>query len=77
MLGLALGLDQTEAVAEVIAFDPNVLGFFNGFGRTMVRVASLRLKLDTEAQALVTYLAVATIMSDLAKWSGSNMLFMS
>ena len=63
VLGLARGLDQTEAVAEVIAFHPIVLGFFNGFGRTMVRVASLRLKLDTEAQALVTYRAIANIMN--------------
>ena len=29
----------------------------------MVHVASLRLKLDTEAQALVTYRAIATIMN--------------
>ena len=27
-LGLARGLDQTEAVAEAIAFRPIVLGFF-------------------------------------------------
>ena len=58
VLGLARGIDQNEAVAEAIAFHPIVLGFFNGFGRTMVRVASLRLKLDTEAQALVTYRAI-------------------
>ena len=63
VLGLARGLDQTEAVAEVIAFDPTILGFFKGFGRTMVRFASLRLKLDTEAQALVTYRAIANIMN--------------
>lgn len=63
VLGFARGLDQTEAVAEAIAFHPIVLGFFNGFGRTMVRVASLRLKLDTEAQALVTYRAIANIMN--------------
>ena len=63
VLGLARGLDQTEAVTEVIAFDPIVLGFFNGFGQTMVRVASLRLKLDTEAQALVTYRAITNIMN--------------
>ena len=60
---LARGLDQTDAVAEVIAFDPTILGFFNGFGRTMVRVASLRLKLDTEAQALVAYRAIVNIMN--------------
>ena len=63
VLRLARGLNQTDAVAEIIAFDPTILGFFNGFGRTMVRVASLRLKLDTEAQALVTYRAIATIMN--------------
>ena len=63
VLGLARGLDQTKAVAEVIAFDPIVLGLFNGCGQTMVRVAALRLKLDTEAQALVTHRAIANIIS--------------
>ncbi len=63
VLELARGLNQTEAVAETITFHPIVLGFFNGFGRTMVRVASLRLKLDTEAQALVIYRAIANIMN--------------
>ena len=33
----------------------------------MVRVASLRLKLDTEAQALVTYRAIANIMNQFGE----------
>jgi hypothetical protein len=61
ILGLARGFNQTDPVAEAIAFHPIVLGFFNGFGRTMVRVASLKLGLDTESQALITYRALANV----------------
>jgi hypothetical protein len=61
VLGLARGFNQTDPVAEAIAFHPIVLGFFNGFGRTMVRVASLKLGLDTEAQALVACRALANV----------------
>jgi hypothetical protein len=67
VLGLARGFNQTEPVAEAIAFHPIVLGFFNGFGRTMVRVASLKLGLDTEAQALITYRALANVMNRLGE----------
>jgi len=67
VLGLARGFNQTDPVAEAIAFHPIVLGFFNGFGRTMVRVASLKLGLDTEAQALITYRALANVMNRLGE----------
>jgi hypothetical protein len=63
VLGLARGPNQTDPVADAIAFHPIVLGFLNGFGRTMVRVASLKLGLNTEAQALVTYRAIANVMN--------------
>ena len=63
VLGLARGFNQTEPVAEAIAFHPIVLGFFDGFGRTMVRVASLKLGLDTETQALIACRALANVMN--------------
>ena len=63
ILGLARGLSGTDPVADVIAFHPIVLGFLNGFGRTMLRVASLKLQLEPESQALVHYRAIANIMN--------------
>jgi hypothetical protein len=63
ILGLARGLSGTDPVADVIAFHPIVLGFLNGFGRTMLRVASLKLQLEPESQALVHYRAIANTMN--------------
>ena len=63
ILGLARGLSDTVPVADIIAFHPIVLGFLNGFGRTMLRVASLKLQLEPESQALVHYRAIANIMN--------------
>ena len=63
ILGLARGLSGTDPVADVIAFHPIVLGFLNGFGRTMLGVASLKLQLEPESQALVHYRAIANIMN--------------
>jgi len=63
ILGLARGLSDNDPVADVIAFHPIVLGFLNGFGRTMLRVASLKLQLEPESQALVHYRAIANIMN--------------
>ena len=57
ILDLTRGLSDTDPVADVIAFHPIVLGFLNGFGRTMLRVASLKLQLEPESQALVHYRA--------------------
>ena len=37
--------------------------FLNGFGRTMLRVASVRLGISSESQALVTYRAIANVMN--------------
>jgi len=56
-------LSDTDPVADVIAFHPIVLGFLNGFGRTMLRVASLKLQLEPESQALVHYRAIANTMN--------------
>jgi len=63
ILGLARGLSDNDPVADDIAFHPIVLGFLNGFGRTMLRVASLKLQLEPESQALVHYRAIANIMN--------------
>jgi len=63
ILGLARGLSDTDPVADVIAFHPIVLGFLNGFGRTMLTVASLKLQLEPESQALVHYRAIANTMN--------------
>ena len=63
VLGLARGFNQDEPVADAIAFHPLVLGFLNGFGRTMLRVASVRLGISSESQALVTYRAIANVMN--------------
>ena len=63
ILSLARGVDQTDPIPDPIAFHPIVLGFLNGFGRTMVRVAASRLNLDAESQALVTYRAIANAMN--------------
>ena len=63
ILDLTRGLSDTDPVADVIAFHPIVLGFLNGFGRTMLRVASLKLQLEPESQALVHYRAIANIMN--------------
>ena len=63
ILGLARGLSDNDPVADVIAFHPIVLGFLNGFGRTMLRVASLKLQLEPESQALVHYRAIANTMN--------------
>ena len=63
ILGLARGLSGTDPVADVIAFHPIVLGFLNGFGRTMLRVASLKLQLEPESQALGHYRAIANTMN--------------
>ena len=63
ILDLTRGLSDTDPVADVIAFHPIVLGFLNGFGRTMPRVASLKLQLEPESQALVHYRAIANIMN--------------
>ena len=63
ILGLARGLSDNDPVADVIAFHPIVLGFLNGFGRTMLRVASLKLQLEPESQALVHDRAIANIMN--------------
>jgi hypothetical protein len=63
ILGLARGLSDTNPVPDIIAFHPIVLGFFNGFGRTMLRVASLKLQLEPESQALVHYRAIANVMN--------------
>ena len=68
ILSLARGVDQTDPIPDPIAFHPIILGFLNGFGRTMVRVAALRLNLD-ESQALVTYRAIANVMNRFARWS--------
>ena len=63
ILDLTRGLSDTDPVADVIAFHPIVLGFLNDFGRTMQRVASLKLQLEPESQALVHYRAIANIMN--------------
>ena len=63
ILDLTRGLSDTDPVADVIAFHPIVLGFLNGFGRTMLRVAPLKLQLEPESQALVHYRAIANIMN--------------
>ena len=63
ILGLARGLSDTDSAADVIAFQPIVLGLLNGFGRTILQVASLKLQLEPESQALVHYRAIANIMN--------------
>ena len=63
ILDLTRGLSDTDPVADVIAFHPIVLGFLNDFGRTMQPVASLKLQLEPESQALVHYRAIANIMN--------------
>ena len=65
MLSLARGVDQTDLVPNAIAFHPIVHGFLNGFGRIMVRVNALKLNLDAESQALVTYRAITNVMNCL------------
>tara|TARA_E500000178_G_scaffold30418_1_gene27584 strand:+ start:72 stop:347 length:276 start_codon:yes stop_codon:yes gene_type:complete len=63
VLGLARGFNQDEPVPDAIAFHSVFLGFLNGFGRTMLRVASVRLGISSESQALVTYRAIANVMN--------------
>ena len=63
ILGLARSLSDTDPVADVITFHPIALGLFNSFGRTMLRVASLKLQLEPEYPALVHYRAIADSMS--------------
>ena len=62
ILSLARGVDQTGPIPDPIAFHPIILGFLNGLAARWF-VAALRLNLDAESQALVTYRAIANVMN--------------
>ena len=68
-LGLATGIDGTNPVPDEVALNEKVLGFLNGFGRTLIRIASVRLNIDAEFHGVITYRAIANVMNRFGELS--------